>query len=179
MHDTNFILREALLDPTLKVVGYELSWQSADGYLSQPSERDLQSMIAFVGERLTHAERGYLLAGTQLFVAATPETLRSGLLQKLSPKDTVLTIQRADLGDASAIDDIKAARAAGFGILLRDADLGATDQNLLPLATHVEQRSGSSEFAALATLYPSLVHVARGIHSWEELDASLVAPLLQ
>ena len=172
MHATNFILREALLDSAMKVIGYELSWQNADGYLSQPSEDDLQSMIAFVAERFTHVDRGYLLPGTKLFVGATPETLRSGLLEKLSPNDTVLTIQRSDLGDASAIDDIKAARAAGFGVLLRDADLGSTDQNLLPLATHVEQRSGSTDFASHAALFPSLVHVARGVHTWQEFDTA-------
>jgi c-di-GMP-related signal transduction protein len=172
MHDTNFIVREALLDPTMKVVGYELSWQNADGYVSQPSEADLQSMVAFVGERFTHAERGYLMAGTKIFVGATPETLRSGLLAHLSPNDTVLTIQRSDLGDATAIDDIKAARAAGFGVLLRDADLRGNDQNLLSLVTHIEQRSGSADLALRATLDPSLILVTRGVHSWPEFEAS-------
>ena len=172
MHDTNFIVREALLDPSMNVIGYELSWQNADGYLSQPSEADLQSMIAFVGERFSHAERGYLMAGTKIFIGATPETLRSGLLAHLSPLDTVLTMQRADLGDASALDDIKAVREAGFGVLFRDVDLGGSDQHLLPLASHIEQRSGSAEFAAQAALHPSLIHIARGVHGWSEFEAS-------
>ena len=175
MHDTNFILREALLDPAMKVVGYELSWQSADGYQSQPSEAHLQSMIAFAGERFAHPERGYLMAGTTIFVGATPETIRSGLLAHLSPNDTVLTIQRADLTDASALDDIKAARDAGFCVLLRDADLAGADKHLLPLVSHVEQRSGTAEFAAMASQFPALIHVARGIHTWPELEAASAA----
>ena len=172
MHDTNFILREALLDADLKVIGYELSWQSADGYLSQPSETDLQSMIAFIGEQFTHRERGYLMGGTTIFVGATPETIRSQLLAHLSPNDTVLTIQRADLSDESALDDIKAAHAAGFGILLRDADLAGADKKLLPLVSHVEQRCGSAEFSRMSTEFPAQAHVARGVHTWPELEAS-------
>ena len=176
MHDVNFILREVLLDPAMRVLGYELTWQNADGYLSQPSEADLQSMAAFVGERFTHAERGYLMEGTKLFLGATPESLRSGAMAGLSPHNTVLTIQRSDLGDASAIDDIKAAREAGFGILLRDADLTNGDKALLPLVTHLELRYGSPEFAmqsrSLATFSQAGLQVlARGVHSWVDFDA--------
>ena len=172
MHDTNFIVREALLDPSMNVIGYELSWQNADGYLSQPSEADLQSMVAFVGERFSHAERGYLMAGTKIFIGVTPETIRSGLLAHLSPNDTVLTIDRADLGDASALDDIKAVREAGFGVLFRDADLSGSDQNLIPLASHIELRSGTPEFVAQAALHPTLIHIARRVHGWSEFEAS-------
>ncbi len=176
MHDVNFILREPLLDPGMRVLGYELSWQNADGYLSQPSEFDLQSMAAFAGERFTHAERGYLMDGTWIFVGATPETLRSGVLDTLSANNTVLTIQRADLGDATAIEDIKTARAAGFGVLLRDADLVNGDKSLLPLVSHIEVRYGSSDFSVqtklFAALRPSGVRiVSRGVHAWAEFDA--------
>ena len=176
MHDVNFILREALLDPSMRVLGYELSWQNADGYLSQPSELDLQSLAGFAGERFMHAERGYLLDGTMVFLGATPETLRSGVLEGLSAKNTVLTIQRSDLGDATAIDDIKAARAAGFGVLLRDADLANGDKGLLPLVSHIEMRYGSPDFAAQARQFAALKQsnvrmISRGVHGWPEFDA--------
>ncbi|EGF31643.1 hypothetical protein IMCC9480_3630 [Oxalobacteraceae bacterium IMCC9480] len=177
MQDVNFIVREPLLDPTLKVLGYALSWQGPDGYLSQPSEVDLQGLAAFAGERFTHAERGYLMAGSMLFLEATPETLRSGVLTSLSPKDTVLMIDRVDLGDASALDDIKAARVAGFGIMLCNVDLAGQDKNFLPLVTHIEIRFGSTDFPAQARLYASLKQssirmVARGVRTWSDFQAS-------
>ncbi|MEC5218185.1 c-di-GMP-related signal transduction protein [Actimicrobium sp. GrIS 1.19] len=176
MQDVNFILREPLLDPTLRVLGYELTWQGEDGYVSQPSEIDLQAMAAFVGERFTHPEQGYQMDGTLIFLGATPETLRSGVLDGLSPKGTVLTIERADLGDASAIDDIKAARAAGFGVLLRDVDLANQDKALLPLVSHIETRFGGADFAAQAKLYATIKHssvrmISRGVQSWQAFEA--------
>ena len=176
MHDVNFILREVLLDPGMRVLGYELSWQNADGYLSQPSESDLHSLATFVGAHFTHAERGYLMDGTEIFIAATPETFRSGVLDTLSPSNTVLTIQRADLSDVTAIDGIRAARAAGFGILLRDADLINGDKGLLPLVSHIEVRYGSADFSAQTKLFAALrpsgvCTISRGVHGWAEFDA--------
>ena len=176
MHDVNFISREPLLDASSRVLGYELTWQSPDGYQSQPSETDLQSLLSFVGERFTHGERGYLMEGTTVFLGATPETLRSGALLNLSPKNTVLTIQRSDLGDASALDDIKHARESGFGVLLRDADLANGDRSLLPLVSHIEVRFGGADFTAkakaLAALKAAPVRmICRGVHSWPDFDA--------
>ena len=152
MHDVNFVLREPLTGAGLRVHGYELSWQNADGSVSQPSELELQSLAGFVGKRFMHVARGYLMAGTSMFLGATPETLRSGVLDHLSPKDTVLTIQRSDLGDATALEDIHAARAAGFGVLLRDADLANGDKGLLPLISHIEVRFGDADFVAQVEL---------------------------
>ncbi len=177
MQDVNFIVREPLLDPTLKVLGYALSWQGPDGYLSKPSELDLQVLAAFAGERFTHPERGYLMAGSLLFLNVTPETLRSGVLASLSPKNTVLSIDGASLVDASAFDDIKAARSAGFGIMLCNVDLGGQDKAFLPLVSHIEIRFGSADFPAHARLYASLKQssmrmVARGVHTWSDFQAS-------
>ncbi|GAA4034730.1 EAL and HDOD domain-containing protein [Actimicrobium antarcticum] len=176
MQDINFISREPLLDPSLRVLGYDLSWQGADGYLSQPSESDLQALAAFVGERFHHAERGYLMAGTTIFLSATPETMRSGALAGLSPKDTILMIDRVDLGEASARDDIKAARVAGFGVMLRDVDLAGQDKAFLPLSTHIEIRFGGDDFPAQARLYAALKQstmrmVGRGVHTWQEYQS--------
>ena len=171
MHDVNFILREPLLDAALRIRGYELSWQNADGYLSQPSEADLQSMAQAVAERFNHAERGYLMNGMTVFIGATPETVRSGVLEALSPEGTVLTIQRSDLGEASALEDIQSARASGFGVLLRDADLLAADSKLLPLVSAIELRYGSDNFAANAQSMTSLRRIARGVHDWSHFDA--------
>lgn len=165
-----------MLDASSRVLGYELSWQSADGYLSQPSEDDLQAMAGFAAEHFTDAKGSYLMEGTALFLGATPETLRCGVLERLSPKNTVLTIQRSDLGDASALEDIKAARAAGFGVLLRDADLLNGDRGLLPLVSHIEIRVGAGDLAAqskaLTAIMPTTVRlIARGVHSWKDFDA--------
>jgi c-di-GMP-related signal transduction protein len=177
MQDVHFIVREPLLDLTLKVLGYALSWQGPDGDLSQPGETDLQALAAFAGERFTHAERGYLMAGSMLFLNATPETLRSGVLTSLSPKNTVLSIDGAFLGEASALEDIKTARSAGFGVMLCNVDLGGRDKAFLPLVSHIEIRFGSTDFPAHARLYASLkqssIHmVARGVHTWSDFQAS-------
>ncbi|MDY7575345.1 EAL and HDOD domain-containing protein [Actimicrobium sp. CCI2.3] len=177
MQDVNFIVREPLLDPTLKVLGYALSWQGADGASFPVSEMDLQALAAFAGERFTHPERGYLMAGSMLFLTATPETLRSGVLASLSPDNTVLSIDRAFLDEESALDDIKFARSAGFGIMLCDADLGGQDKALLPLASHIEICFDSADFLAHTRLYASLKEssnhmVARGVRTWPDFQAS-------
>lgn len=43
MYRTNFIVREPLLDPRQRVLGYELSWQQHDGRV--PTGLDLEGLV--------------------------------------------------------------------------------------------------------------------------------------
>ena len=59
MHQTHFIVREPLLDPKQRVIGYELCWQQRDG---QPlGDADLERLVAFVAEHVVDDENGWLL----------------------------------------------------------------------------------------------------------------------
>jgi EAL and modified HD-GYP domain-containing signal transduction protein len=50
MHQTNFIVREPLLDPKQRVIGYELCWQQQNG--REVGAADLESLVGFVAEHL-------------------------------------------------------------------------------------------------------------------------------
>ena len=72
MHETNFIVREPLLDPKQRVIGYELSWKHDD---SQPvTDAALEALIGFVAENVNDEERGWLLRDKILFLDAVPPT---------------------------------------------------------------------------------------------------------
>ena len=50
MHETNFIVREPLLDPKQRVIGYELSWHLEPNQVV--TDDDLESLIGFVAENV-------------------------------------------------------------------------------------------------------------------------------
>ena len=54
MHETNFIVREPLLDPKQRVIGYELCWQRRND--RDVADADLESLVAFVAEHLVDEE---------------------------------------------------------------------------------------------------------------------------
>ena len=68
MHETNFIVREPLLDPKQRVIGYELSWQQQDNVAV--TEDDLEALIGFVAENVNDAVHGWLLKDKKLFLDA-------------------------------------------------------------------------------------------------------------
>jgi c-di-GMP-related signal transduction protein len=59
MHHTNFIVREPLLDPKQRVIGYELSWQQQG--TRDIRDADLEALVAFVAEHVNDDERGWLM----------------------------------------------------------------------------------------------------------------------
>ena len=57
MHQTNFLVREPLLDAKQRVVGYELSWQQQKSApASTPA--DLELLVDFVAEQMVDEDNG-------------------------------------------------------------------------------------------------------------------------
>lgn len=175
MHDVNFLVREPLLDPKQRVLGYELAWQAASD-AGMHGEADPGALAAFVGAQLNDPESGWLLGDNLLFLDATPALLSSDAVQTLPPANTVLTLTTTDLAYADTVTAVKALREQGFSISLRNADSVAHEKALLSCVTHIEVRCGVEDIATQAKIYgavkqSSVRMVARQVGSWQEYDS--------
>ena len=174
MHETNFIVREPLLDPKQRVIGYELSWQQQDDVAV--TEDDLEALIGFVAENLNHEEHGWLLKDKKLFLDAVPAMLSRDALFNMPPERTVLTMRAADLQDPDTLAAVQGLRAGGVGISIRDGDLAHLGPNLALSASHVEVRFSGADVAAqartsAAAQQANVRMIGRPVASWEEFDA--------
>lgn len=174
MHQTNFIVREPLLDPRQRVIGYELSWQHHDGKV--PSDQELEDLVAFVAEHVNHAEHGWLLRDKVLFLDAVPEMLSLDALHALPPERTVLTLNIRKLTDPDVRAAVQAVRVGGVGVSIRGADLKLLGRNLSPYASYVEVQFAGSDVATQARTYAAARHAAvrmvgRPVATWADFDA--------
>ena len=174
MHETNFIVREPLLDPKQRVMGYELSWQQQDNV--EVSEDDLEALIGFVAENVNDDELGWLLKDKVLFLDAVPAMLSRDALFHMPPDKTVLTMKASDLADPDTLAAVQGLRAGGVGISIRDGDLAHLGTNLAMSASHVEVRFSGADVAAQARTYAAAKQsnvrmVGRPVSSWEDFDA--------
>jgi c-di-GMP-related signal transduction protein len=179
MHQTNFLVREPLLDPRQRVVGYELSWQRSGAAAS--SADALESMIEFVAGQMVDADAddgadGWRLRDKTLFLEAVPAMLSTDALHRLPPERTVLSIRAAELANADTMAAVQALRAGGVGILLRDADLTRIGSRLPTMASYVEVRFSGADVGAQARTYAALKQstvgmVARPVSNWRDFDA--------
>ena len=174
MSHTNFIVREPLLDPAQKVVGYQLSWQQRNA--GEVDVAAIDALIAFVADEFNDEEKGYLLADSIIFLEAMPGLLQAASLKKLSPKNTVLIFSKRYFGDQQSIDAIKELRTLGFGICLRNADATVLDRSIFSLITHFEVQIDGANLAAQAKTYAALKQsnvqmVARNVGSWQSFEA--------
>src|SRR5476649_2477614 len=173
MHQTNFIVREPLLDPQQRVVGYELTWQQqGDAALA---DADLESLVSFVAEQVNDDDR-WLLRDKTLFLQAVPAMLSTDALHQLPPEHTVLSLKTSELANADTVAAARALRAGGVGVLLRDADITRLGKNLASVASYIEVRFAGSDVAAQARTYAALKQsnvrmVGRPIASWADFDA--------
>ena len=71
MIEDNFILREPLLDPKQRVIGFQFSWQQADSN-AQVDSQNLDYLLEFVAGHLNDDD-GFLLADSLVFLEALPE----------------------------------------------------------------------------------------------------------
>src|SRR5690606_18006901 len=101
MHETNFIVREPLLDAKQRVIGYELSWQHHQHQIV--TDDDLEELISFVAENLNHDEHGWLLRDKVLFLDAVPAMLSRDALFNMPPERTVLTLKAEDLANPDTL----------------------------------------------------------------------------
>jgi len=174
MHQTNFIVREPLLDPQQRVVGYELTWQQqGDAALA---DADLESLVSFVAEQVNDDDRGWLLRDKTLFLQAVPAMLSTDALHQLPPEHTVLSLKTSELANADTVAAARALRAGGVGVLLRDADITRLGKNLASVASYIEVRFAGADVAAQARTYAALKQsnvrmIGRPIASWADFDA--------
>jgi EAL and modified HD-GYP domain-containing signal transduction protein len=174
MHQTNFIVREPLLDPKQRVIGYELSWQHHDGQVA--TDQQLEDLVGFVAEHVNHAEHGWLLRDKVLFLDAVPEMLSTDALHALPPERTVLTLNIRKLTDPNVRSAVQAVRVGGVGISIRGADLNLLGRNLSPYASYVEVQFAGSDVATQARTYAAAKHAAmrmvgRPVATWADFDA--------
>ncbi|MBV8666672.1 MAG: HDOD domain-containing protein [Burkholderiaceae bacterium] len=174
MLDTNFIVREPLLDPKQTVLGYELSLQGGGG--KRPGDTDFVDLAGFIAEHWNREETGWLFGEQLIFLDASPALVLSGALAGLPAKNLVLAVPASDLSNADMLEAFSALRSLGCGILLRDADLQGEHKNLLPLASHIEllcevPNFGDQVKSTLAVKPGTTRVVARRALSWEAFDA--------
>ena len=177
MHDVNFIVREPLLDPKQKVVGYELAWQKKGKDVAEPTADELEALVGFVAGQLNDEEHGWLLRDKILFLDAVPALLSTDALYAMPTEFTVLTLTRRDLANEDTLAAVRGLRAGGIGICLRGADLAKLDANLIPDLSYIEVRFAADvNVAAQAKMYAALKHsavrmVGRPVNTWEDYDA--------
>jgi c-di-GMP-related signal transduction protein len=174
MHQTNFIVREPLLDPKQRVIGYELSWQQQNG--KAVTGADLESLVGFVAEHVNDEERGWLLRDKVLFLDAVPAMLSTDALHALPPERTVLTLRAEDLLDPDTLAAVQGLRAGGVGISVRGGDLARLGRNLAQSASYVEVRFTGADVAAQARTYAAVKQAAvrmvgRPVTTWPDFDA--------
>jgi len=174
MHRTNFIVREPLLDPKQRVLGYELSWQQHDGYI--PTDQDLEGLVGFVAEHVNHADHGWLLRDKILFLDAVPAMLSTDALHALPPERTVLAFDIRQLTDQDVRAAVQAVRAGGVGVAIRGCDINLLGRNLSPYASYLEVQFTGANVADQARTYAAAKHsalrmVGRPVGTWADFDA--------
>lgn len=175
MLDTHFIVREPLLNNQERVLGYELRWQDAALVGRKPTEGEAEELVRFVGEQLASEGSDSLLGDQVLFLEVTPAVIASESLAVVPPRGTVLALHGVDIADGDAVAAITSARAKGYAISLRDADLAAVDRGVLNQLSYYEMPIGAPDFGAQVQQYralnlPSLRLIARGVNSWKAYD---------
>jgi EAL and modified HD-GYP domain-containing signal transduction protein len=174
MHQTNFIVREPLLDPKQRVIAYELAWQQQNG--KQVSDADLESLVGFVAQHVNDEDGGWLLRDKILFLDAVPAMLSTDALHALPPERTVLTLDVRHLADTDIRAAVKGLRAGGVGISIRGADLNLLGRNMSPVASWAEVRFSGADVATQARAYAAAKNsgvrmVGRPVTTWADFDA--------
>ncbi|HXA48457.1 MAG TPA: histidine kinase, partial [Burkholderiaceae bacterium] len=106
MLDKNFIVREPLLDPKQKVLGYELSLQGLNQ--DPPNDVDGIDLVEFIAKQLNRQESGWLLEDSLLFLDASPALILSEALVALPPKNIVLAALASDFSNPDIAEALKA-----------------------------------------------------------------------
>ncbi|MBC3886651.1 EAL and HDOD domain-containing protein [Undibacterium griseum] len=174
MIENNFILREPLLDPKQKVIGFEFSWQQTNSESKLDAE-NLDYLLEFVAGHLND-EDGFLLGNSLVFLEALPELLHSESLKLFPAKNTVLILHKKYFSDESVLNAVKQLRADGFGICLRGAEVSTLERSFFTFVSHIEVKLNASNFASQAKIYGALKQssirmVARDVATWQDFDA--------
>ena len=175
MIEDNFILREPLLDPKQKVIGFQFSWLQRDPS-ADVSLPDLDHLLEFVAGHLNDDEKGFLLGDSLVFLEAAPELLAAEGLKLFPPKNTVLILHKKYFATEGTLDAVKSLRLLGYGICLRGAEVTTLERSFFAYVTHIEVKLNASNFASQAKVYGSLKQssvkmVARNVSTWQDFDA--------
>jgi c-di-GMP-related signal transduction protein len=176
MSEVNFIVREPLLDPKQRVIGYELTWQSKENnqVIEKPGAVDLEALVEFYNGQPEETES--VLGSHLLFLEATSDLLKEDAFSGLPPKNTILTLRGDELADAETLSAVQVLHEEGFGIALRDVDSVVEDKTALSLMTHVAVPFASDRFVSQVNAYDVLAKasiriVARQVVNWDEYDS--------
>ncbi|MEO8407480.1 MAG: HDOD domain-containing protein [Oxalobacteraceae bacterium] len=175
MFDENFIIREPLLNPSQKVIGYALSWSSFSAADGSFTEKNLSSYINAIADAFISRENGWLLEDSLIFLNAEPSLLSIDAISRLPPKNTVFAVTAADLHDLGTFAKIIAFRERGFGVSLKNADFILHEKSLLTYLTHAEINFSSADLTTQAKVYGTLkqfgIHMlARQVTDWQTFD---------
>ena len=174
MHDTHFLVREPLLDPQQRVIGYELSWRRPGA--APPSAAACDALLSFLAQQLGGGDAPWRLGDKRLFLEAVPAMLAAPSLAALPAAHLVLSLRARELGSASTTAALRAARACGLGIALRGTDPALLARPLAPLVSHVELAFTGTDVATQARAYAAARQsgvelIGRPVASWAERDA--------
>jgi EAL and modified HD-GYP domain-containing signal transduction protein len=119
------VARQAVYDPSLKVVAYELLVQRSDGS-SAAAEADASSTISEIGLSL--------VAGQPAYIPVTRAFLLEGYATALPSERVVLAVGPELQLDRAARDALEELNDKGYRIALIDYEHGGASDSLLPLA---------------------------------------------
>src|SRR6185437_4344603 len=173
MLETNFIVREPVIDPKQKVLGFELSLQGADG--SAPRLEHYVELAEFLASQLNRQESGWLLGESKVYLDTSPLGIASEALLGLPPKSVALSVLAEDFANGDMVEGLAAARAEGSLVIARCTDFVALDPALTSQASHIEvpfdaSRQQTFTAAAGAIKNASVGLIARGVKSWEDFE---------
>jgi len=105
---SNFIIRDPLLDPRLRVVGYHLAWQR--NALQASTAAQLETLLGLLAGALNDPEQGWLLGDKVLFLDAVPALLSTDGLHDAALSYKLLRfINSAGLGHGREISSLRQA----------------------------------------------------------------------
>lgn len=175
MHAEKFIVREPLVNPQERVLGYEIAWQNASAPDAPRDDADILLLAGFVADQLNDTDCGALLGDQVIFIEARPQLLAHESIRALPPKGTIFVLRGSDLLADGVPAAIKSAREQGYGVSLRDVDISLLDKAVLEHLTHIETAIDTPDFPAQVQHFRALNSaairlVARRVHSWQAYD---------
>lgn len=174
MDQASIIVREPLLDPKERLLGYELTWQKSS--ISDGGMGKANDLMRFVVEQIQHPDLGWQLVDSTLCMEVTAASIAAEVIGGLPPKTTMLKLGGSDLAEPEIAATLKALRQQGFGISANYADLAGQDKSLLSLLTNIDIRFSAMDIATLTKLSTALKSSsirlsAREVGDWQAFDA--------
>ncbi len=170
MQRQSIVIRDPLLDPNQRLLGYQLYYDTT-GKSSAITDDEAQTLLQHVlgrSEKETDAISRYIF-----FLPTTVATLLEGTYAALSAGEIGLIVTPDVLANEKAAELLNLMRADGYEIMLRGADLTALHQDQLQLVTLIEVHFEARNFSAQARIFSLLKNsalrmAAAQVTSWQE-----------